>query len=68
MRTETIERTRRAIDALPEPQRMVVEMRMLDSKTFAEIAAELGVPLSTALTRMRLATDKLRTALEREEP
>ena len=33
-------------------------------KTFAVIAEELKIPLGTALGRMRLATKKLREALE----
>jgi RNA polymerase sigma-70 factor (ECF subfamily) len=40
---------------------------MHDEQTFAEIAAALGVPLGTILTRMRLATNKLRKSLQRSD-
>lgn len=64
IRRERIERLRSAIAELPAAQRTVVEMRLGASKTFQAIADELGVPLSTALTRMRLATEKLKARLE----
>ncbi len=63
MRSETIERTRAGIDELPEAQQRVVHMRLHEAKTFQQIADELAIPLSTALTRMRLAMTKLRDAL-----
>jgi RNA polymerase sigma-70 factor (ECF subfamily) len=62
-RRETVERVRRAVEALPAEQREVVRLRMEDEKTFAEIAALTGKPLGTILTRMRLATKKLAEAL-----
>ena len=49
-----------AVAELPDAQREVLRLRFSESKTFAEIAAQLGVPLGTALTRMRLALEKLR--------
>ena len=54
---------RRALAALPEEQRRVVEARIDQGKSFATIAAEQGLPLGTVLTRMRLALEKLRRAL-----
>jgi RNA polymerase sigma-70 factor (ECF subfamily) len=36
---------------------------MYEDKTFAQIAEELGLPLGTVLTRMRLALEKLRRTL-----
>jgi RNA polymerase sigma-70 factor (ECF subfamily) len=41
----------------------VVEARIQHGQTFAAIAAELGLPLGTVLTRMRLALAKLRRSL-----
>ena len=58
-RNETAERIRRALTRLPPEQQQVVRMRVYDEKTFVVIAAELGVPLGTVLTRMRLALKKL---------
>ena len=60
---ETAEKVRAAVQQLPPDQRFVVERRIHGEQTFAEIAAELGIPLGTVLTRMRLALGKLRAAL-----
>ena len=51
---------------LPEEQQQVVNMRINEGKTFNTIATELGIPLGTALTRMRLALNKLRTVLRED--
>lgn len=63
VRAEESERVRKALAALPPDQKHVVEQRIYADKTFAVIAAELGVPLGTVLTRMRLALVKLEKAL-----
>jgi RNA polymerase sigma-70 factor (ECF subfamily) len=60
---EEIERIRIAIENLPTEQRAVLQKRIHEDKTFAEIAQELGIPLGTALTRMRTALGKLRGLL-----
>ena len=67
LRTEVIEQVRLALNDLPAEQRQVVRLRIYEYKTFAEIAKELGVPLVTVLTRMRLAMQKLRQSLEHFE-
>lgn len=59
VRREDVERVREALNSLPEAQRTVVCKRIYEEKTFAVIAEELGLPLGTVLTRMRLATRKL---------
>ena len=59
----TSEDVRRAVRALPEGPRQVLLMRIEGELTFKEIADELGVPLGTALTWMRTATQKLREML-----
>lgn len=59
----TSEDVRRAVRALPEGPRQVLLMRIEGDLAFREIAAELGVPLGTALTWMRTATQKLREML-----
>jgi RNA polymerase sigma-70 factor (ECF subfamily) len=64
-RWETVQRVRAAMDELPAEQRQVVHMRIYEEKTFATIAAEVGVPLGTVLSRMQLALRKLRQSLER---
>ncbi|MCU0874645.1 MAG: sigma-70 family RNA polymerase sigma factor [Pirellulaceae bacterium] len=66
VKTETVERVRQAINELSAEQQRVVRMRIYDEKTFAVIAAELGIPLGTALGRMRTAMSKLRTKLDEQ--
>lgn len=58
-RDETRAAVRRALRELPPDQRQVVQMRIYEEKSFAEIAADLSLPLGTVLTRMRLAMQKL---------
>jgi RNA polymerase sigma factor (sigma-70 family) len=62
---ELVDQVGKVLSQLPAEQQEVVRRRMHDEQTFAEIAAELGIPLGTVLTRMRLATEKLRKALQR---
>jgi RNA polymerase sigma-70 factor, ECF subfamily len=65
--TETVERVRKALRALPAEQAEVVRRRMFREQKFAEIAAELDLPLGTVLTRMRLALARLRKSLKPDE-
>ncbi len=67
LRAETVHQVRQAIEGLPDEQRQIVRMRIYEDKTFATIAEELGIPLGTALGRMRAAMKKLRTRLERAQ-
>jgi RNA polymerase sigma-70 factor, ECF subfamily len=60
---ETLDRTIEEVRRLPAEQQDVLRMRFTEAKTFAQIADQLGVPLGTALTRMRLALTKLRKRL-----
>jgi RNA polymerase sigma factor (sigma-70 family) len=57
---------RTAIGSLPEVQRNVLSLRVEHELTFQEIADRLGIPLGTALTRMRMALDTLRETLNRD--
>jgi RNA polymerase sigma-70 factor (ECF subfamily) len=66
IREESVAEVRAVIESLPPEQRQVVRMRIYEEKTFAEIAAELNIPLGTALGRMRAATEKLRARLKQE--
>jgi RNA polymerase sigma-70 factor (ECF subfamily) len=52
-----------ALGALPEEQRAVVRLAYFAGLTHSEIAEELGIPMGTVKTRLRLAFDKLRAAL-----
>lgn len=63
---EILEQLKTAVHALPAEQREVVERRIRDGATFAEIAGKIGAPLGTVLTRMRLAVERLRKQLSDE--
>jgi RNA polymerase sigma-70 factor (ECF subfamily) len=60
-KAEEMERLRRRIESLPYEQRLVLAMRIFEDKTFSEIAERLQIPLGTALSRMRLALERLRS-------
>ena len=50
---------------LPETQREVFMLRVVDGMSFRDIAEMLHIPLNTALGRMHYAVVKLRTELEK---
>ena len=58
---------REALQTLPEDQRAVIELGYFSGLSQSEIAAELGQPLGTVKTRMRLAMQKLRRVLVQEQ-
>ncbi len=60
------QRVRSAVATLPEDQRLVLSLAFFEGKTHSEIAAELGQPLGTVKTRIRLAMQKLRQLLQDE--
>ncbi len=51
-----------AVHALPEEQRLVIELGYYQGMSQSEISAELGWPLGTVKTRMRAAMASLRRA------
>ena len=71
---ETIARVRRAVEALPEAQRLVIQLHRFDGLSFAEIAAVLteteGKPVREGAVRVRAfrAHEVLRQALLDLEP
>jgi RNA polymerase sigma factor (sigma-70 family) len=54
-----------AIRALPEEQARLLRIFYFEDKTQSVIADELGLPLGTVKSRLRLALDKLRVRLGR---
>lgn len=67
VRWESVTRVREALADLPAEQQKIVRLRIYDQKTFAVIAKELGIPLGTALSRMRAGLAKLRQRLADDE-
>ena len=61
---ETAEQVRTAIAALPDNQAQIVRLAFFAEKPHTEIAQELGIPLGTVKSRVRLALARLRAALE----
>jgi RNA polymerase sigma-70 factor (ECF subfamily) len=57
------ETVRRALEALPEEQRLTVELAYFGGMTQQEISSVLDTPLGTVKTRVRLAMKKLRGVL-----
>lgn len=51
-------------DALPVAQRLVMQKVYLEEKSHQEVAEELDIPLGTVKSRIRLALDRLREALD----
>jgi RNA polymerase sigma-70 factor (ECF subfamily) len=54
---------REALLALPDEQRVVLEMAYYGGETQAQIAEELGIPIGTVKTRTLAAMRKLRQML-----
>jgi RNA polymerase sigma-70 factor (ECF subfamily) len=52
-----------ALDGLPVEQREAVRLAYFQGLTHSEIAKQLGIPIGTVKTRLRLAFDKLRLSL-----
>ena len=52
-----------ALAALPTEQREAVRLAYFQGLTHSEIARQLGIPVGTVKTRLRLAFDKLRVSL-----
>lgn len=55
---------RRAVDGLPAEQAEVVQKAYFEDKSHSAISAELGLPLGTIKSRVRLALTRLRVAME----
>lgn len=63
----TTQQVRKALASLPAVQRQVIELAYFYGMTRQEIAEATGEPLGTIHTRARLALQKLRGELERDE-
>ncbi len=61
---EREDRLRGALKTLPKDQAEVVQLSFFHDKAHAEISTDLGVPLGTVKSRLRLAMVRLRAQLE----
>lgn len=64
IRAEREERLRIAMKSLSPEQATIVRLSFFNEKPHSEIASELGLPLGTVKSRVRLALGKLRAMLE----
>jgi RNA polymerase sigma factor (sigma-70 family) len=62
----TVEGLNAAIDDLPPEQAKLLRMAFFEDKSHSAIAKETRLPLGTVKSRLRIAMDKLRTALKRD--
>lgn len=65
--TQRTDAVRKAVSSLPPELREVVVLKEFEELTFQEIAAALGVPLSTVKSRLYTALGQLRMRLEKYE-
>ncbi len=57
----TSDRLNRAIAQLPEKQAQVIYMSFFEGRSHSDISDRLGVPLGSVKSRIRLASEKLKT-------
>jgi RNA polymerase sigma-70 factor (ECF subfamily) len=60
-------RVHRALEALPERERKLIELAYWSGLSQSEVAAALNIPLGTVKTRTRSALTRLATLLERAD-
>lgn len=65
MQVEETEQLKNALKELPESWQQIVSLRIYENLTFKQIADQLGIPLGTALTRMRRALERLKNDLSK---
>ena len=56
---QTVEQVRRALEALPTDFREVLALRELEGLSYKEIAAIVGIPLGTVMSRLARARERL---------
>ena len=65
---QAVERVHRAIEALPVDFREVVVLRELEGLSYKEIAAVIGTPIGTVMSRLARGRERLLAVLEPESP
>ena len=64
LRQHTIDRVRAAIEQLPVDYREVLVLREMEGLSYKEIAAVLGVPMGTVMSRLARARERLLAVLK----
>jgi len=64
MQRQTIERVQRAIEGLPMDFREVIVLRELEGLSYKEIAAVVGIPIGTVMSRLARARERLLALLD----
>jgi RNA polymerase sigma-70 factor (ECF subfamily) len=59
------ESVRRAVATIPEDQRMILLLRVVEELSYREIASTLDVPIGTVMSRLSRARETLRKRVER---
>ena len=65
---QTVEQVRRALETLPADFREVLVLRELEGLSYKEIAAVVGIPLGTVMSRLARARERLAGVLAGSEP
>lgn len=66
-RNQTSETVREVLATLPNEQSLIIRLSYIDGLSHSEIAEQLELPLGTVKSRMRLAYQKIRGAVEDEQ-
>jgi RNA polymerase sigma factor (sigma-70 family) len=67
MQQQTVEQVRRALETLPTDFREVLVLRELEGLSYKEIAAIVGIPLGTVMSRLARARERLAGVLATSE-
>ena len=65
---QAVERVHRAIEELPADFREVLVLRELEGLSYKEIAAVIGTPIGTVMSRLARGRERLLAVLEPESP
>ena len=60
---QAVERVRRAVEGLPVDHREVIVLRELEGMSYKEIAAVVGIPIGTVMSRLARARERLLAVL-----
>ncbi len=61
---QAVDRVRRAIEELPVDFREVIVLRELEGLSYRDIAAIVGIPIGTVMSRLARGRERLLTILE----